>query len=763
MVQKFNSPDGKDIELDWATEETLGKVLEVLEKKYGKAGSAKTKQDKADEKTRKSASKSFKFVAEQTEKYSKKIKESKEELSGFVRKSESAAEALDLISDGSHVAGKWVKKLGTTSASAVDEIEKMDGSAKGATSAFFKIVGAAGAVGTAFGIAAGMLDQMVEFQTNAIQTGFSFSSELINTRGNVAGLGMNMKQLGDIISSNGEAIRSLGGSGVSATNAFIDLVKDVKETSKEFGLFGMTTEEIAGLTAERLDLLRKQGFTGVVAADAVTDSFAELNHQVMALSKLTGRDRREIMRNNLATREGASLLIHDLAKLGPNATASFDSVMTSMSAIFGEQGSTFTDVFSKTLESHFMGGMERLSGDQLAAMSQVDGLRELFETARDQFLANADDPAAMRDINEKFGQSVSELLAASADDITKLARYQEDSAVGEFLREMVAAGQSATNFMLKTEEEKRMAYETAMNDDEKDMLQMRDRMNILQNSFQAQLLRLFGIEDLASVLDDDTVANAETIMTEFGDVLVGIRDGLFSLFELFDNGTWIDELAVAGLALFAANGVLSLAMASGAKLAFARIVAPAAVATATAATTAVTSGALGATTGTMLTGGAALAPLAIGAGTVAILAAATSRYKDLMEQYPEMAAMNNGAGPGLTNASYWSQHPEIMAGAIEEDKRKNGEWRATPENPFRFPNTSGTTDIMQLPETGAISMRDVVSSPGVMTEGTASAPSILELTTMIAAIEEQNRLAAEANNIAIKNGRNAVNAADAAN
>lgn len=66
---------------------------------------------------------------------------------------------------------------------------------------------------------------------------------------------------------------------------------------------------------------------------------------------------------------------------------------------------------------------------------------------------------------------------------------------------------------------------------------------------------------------------------------------------------------------------------------------------------------------------AAGAPVTAFAGTMAIFGGATMGYKDLLEQHPELAGINNGAGPGFVNGRYIVENG-LIDEAIEESKRQ---------------------------------------------------------------------------------------------
>jgi hypothetical protein len=636
-------PDGSVVSGNWATEETLAGVKLILEKIHGKKGAIGNVNTQEAKDTKKKLAINSKYYKqrEQLRRQSAKSEEAhrKEREKNYPK----VIEGLKILGDTSRIAGRGIGKITSSTSALVDEMDKLDGSVSGASNAFFKVVGSAGAIGTAFGVAAGIIDQFAEFQTQAIQTGFSFSQELINTRGNIAELGMNMKQLSDILITNGEAVRSLGGNGAQSANAFIDLVSRIKEASHNFGLFGMTSEEIAGQTAARLDLMRRQGFVGDVAANATAESFSTLNQEIMAYSRMTGRERREIMRNNISMREDSALLVGDLATLGPNASGAFDGFTNAISAVFGDIGGDAIDsIFTNMIESQ-LSGLQRVTQEQYQALAAVPGLGEVLTTAVEELIANVDNPDALLRAQLAFSNSAGEIIqgAIENDGLIRLTRMMEDNPAGEILRAIVSAGQSATIFLETSNAEQVAAFAATMSVSEANLLRMRDRIQVLQNSFSATLIQALGFGQLEDMLSDDNFAAAQLAISEFGTNLSSIREFVADFAELVtsDGGGSLSSALVVGIAaMFAAQGLVSLAMVAGIRGLFAiassvlgvrtlasSAVAPAAAASAVAPASA---GSRVTATGARVAAGASKKLPAIGTAISALFGILDSEYQE---------------------------------------------------------------------------------------------------------------------------------------
>jgi hypothetical protein len=77
---------------------------------------------------------------------------------------------------------------------------------------------------------------------------------------------------------------------------FSILAKRARETAKEFGAYGLTSQEINHFLGEYLELQRKSGKRGQEAADGVEKAFRTLALQTDAMARQTGRERREALR-----------------------------------------------------------------------------------------------------------------------------------------------------------------------------------------------------------------------------------------------------------------------------------------------------------------------------------------------------------------------------------------------------------------------------------------------------------------------------------
>jgi len=658
MAQGEATLTGDSVQGNWATEETMTALLDVMENAYGrkgKGGGDTDKQQKKHNEAVEHSSKLFRNLNQRIEDAKSAIKDRiKSERELAEKSTPQLVEAFDVMKDSGRMAGKGIKNLGSSAAGAVEEFEKMEDTAKGVSDTFFKVVGGAGAIGTAFGVAAGVLDEFIEFQTGAIQRGFSFSGALVDTRTEVAEVGLRMRQLGDVIAMNGEALRFLGSNGRDATSTFIGMIDSYREQTRQFGFFGATTEEMAGQLIEQVDILRRGGMQeNLVRAQAV-DSLKMLNEETYALSRLTGVERREIMRNNLEMQESNALLLHNLGNLGPEAMAGYNSMMQTLTGSLGGD-SPVIEMINNMLRTYFADGQIKLTPDEIAAMNMVPGLQAALQDLVDDFTARSG--AVTQDLQFADIRGIAEILGRQNDQIAdQVEILGEEDGMGAILLGLLQSEQNARNILSRTLDEAERILAEDISDSEAEMLMLRDRIRVVQQEIMASFLRLFQLDDLEDLANDETFEAVRANVAAFGDGLESISNGIERLASIFGDGdgTIVDEMLVGAGLIFAAKGAVALALAAGAASMWSTVMGTGAAATA---------GGAGATTGA---GGGLLSKILPGARKLPYIGAAITGamgyfdqdYRDAGYGGLDRAALGVGEGAldlvdGFANIFNW--------------------------------------------------------------------------------------------------------------
>ena len=311
--------DGKQITGDWARAEIQEEVLKVLEeirkevtgKKKPPPVTPKTPKEREAEKQRDQQTKS-------TKEYLQALKPSVE----------------------------YRRKLNATVKSSISTFSRMDATSRSVTESFLGVVGGAGAVGSVLGLLASVTDEYIKSLKGSIQAGFSFSDQIIQTNHELASIGINFHQFGQILVEQGEAIRFLGSNSHEASSRFVDLVKTVRMSTKDMGYFGLSSREMADELADTMGVLITAGVSEADIMSRTHETFTYLNQEVLAYARLTGRNRRDIMRSKQELVDDNVLFKEVLKKLGPEAMQTFDMVGASMSA-FGKQSVFAGDVLQK--------------------------------------------------------------------------------------------------------------------------------------------------------------------------------------------------------------------------------------------------------------------------------------------------------------------------------------------------------------------------------------------------------------------------------
>ncbi len=163
-----------------------------------------------------------------------------------------------------------------------------------------KIMGKTGLIfnGLSLGLAAG-LNVMEDYRKKVqdlTNVGSGFGVSMLKLQQQLATASVSMDDYVLVMQEYGAGVRNLGGTSREAAIEFSKLAKRARETAKEFGAYGLTSQEINHFLGEYLELQRKSGKRGQEAADGVESAFRTLALQTDAMARQTGRDRREALR-----------------------------------------------------------------------------------------------------------------------------------------------------------------------------------------------------------------------------------------------------------------------------------------------------------------------------------------------------------------------------------------------------------------------------------------------------------------------------------
>lgn len=153
-----------------------------------------------------------------------------------------------------------------------------------------------GAIGAQVGTFFGIMEEFGNSMSNLRRVGTGYLENLQELRGATAEIGLGLEQFGALVAENGITVRSLGNNTTEGSDALIKLTKDLRDVTKEFGYFGMSSQEMTRLLIDEVELKRRAIGADNVNADTQDKLVASLKEQLKlneAMSSLTGQDIRD--------------------------------------------------------------------------------------------------------------------------------------------------------------------------------------------------------------------------------------------------------------------------------------------------------------------------------------------------------------------------------------------------------------------------------------------------------------------------------------
>jgi hypothetical protein len=230
---------------------------------------------------------------------------------------------------------------------------------------------------------AGILGVMEGYRTklqDLTNYGAGFGTKMLELQTTLSLASVSLDDYILVMQEYGAGVRNLGETSQEAASNFSVLATKVRQTAKEFGAYGLTSQEINQFIGEYLELQRKSGKQGKEAADGVEGAFRSLALQTDAMARQTGRDRREALRAGMGVagaggvRRRAEALGGEAGERLTNTSALFGAMIK---MTFGEKGEKMmgpiTDAIATGagLELTDMQPMIALMGESGTMLSQI--------------------------------------------------------------------------------------------------------------------------------------------------------------------------------------------------------------------------------------------------------------------------------------------------------------------------------------------------------------------------------------------------------
>ena len=228
-------------------------------------------------------------------------------------------------------------------------------------------------VGAALGYMASTLESLSKSINELINVGASLGSSMVDLKNNATDVGMNLENFANLISKNSSALRILGNNTNEGMRNFALLANQVRDISQQYNYFGMTNSELNEAIIQEIELRRKSGQTLSDLQNNLAAGFNELLFETTAMAKITGQDRRELLRaQSLAVSD--QVISSYLRTLDEGQQSTFRSINN----MVGFLGEDMTLSFQRAVASGL--SIDTLMGGQLALAGEFgQDLRNLYD------------------------------------------------------------------------------------------------------------------------------------------------------------------------------------------------------------------------------------------------------------------------------------------------------------------------------------------------------------------------------------------------
>ena len=511
--------NGVQLEANWATEETLRELVDILTKSVKTSGKSNKKSGTPVDDLNGSIAAMSNQIQQGTAANAKKSaadkKLAKEKL---VRQNKFKAKLTD----------------------ATSSVTAFDGSISNASGSILKFAGITGLAAGAIGLASSTLDQVIQNYTAALQAGFSFGDQLRNIRDDVAAFGLNMSAVTEMLGSSGENIRRLGDTSFDSISAFVQLTNATRTAAQDFGFFGLTAGETMQELTDHMTMLRRSGLSGNALATATQKSFMELNKEVLGFARLTGRQRRDLMRESQINADDVATGL--FRNMPAGALANSKALEAGLRAM-GDNGEFFKLVINK-FNSSSTGLVHLMTTSQIVMESRYKDIGQSMEKFNSIMM-----DASSTDVDRAFAlASFYGALKANEDQILSDVSLFKGTDIGEtatLLQQLLIDGASMGddgNRILAASRER-------MTKAEQNLMSMNDAMLRVQQTFMSQFFKMFGLdnieegisqEQLTTVLDSMSLAGDKAKL--FVDWVVDFVGNLVGMMDTFNQSIVGDSM-----------------------------------------------------------------------------------------------------------------------------------------------------------------------------------------------------------------------------
>ena len=479
--------NGVQLEANWATEKTLQDLVNII-----------TKSVKTSKKSGKKSDTPADGLNSSIAAMSKKIKQ------GTLNKDKESTADKKLTKEKNKRQEKLNSKITDTTSS----ITEFDGSVSNASGSILKFAGITGLAAGAIGLAAGTIDQIIQNYTAALQAGFSFGDQLRNVRDDVARFGLNMSAVTEILGSSGENIRRLGDTSFDSISAFVQLTDATRTAAQDFGFFGLTASETMQELTDHMTMLRRTGLSGDALANATQKSFMALNKEVLGFARLTGRQRRDLLRESQVDSDDVATGI--FRKMSTGALANSKAVEAGLRAM-GDNGEFFKLVINK-FNTSSTGLVHLMTSAQIAMESRYTDIGQSMEQFTSVLMNAKSTDVDRADALANFYGALEANEAQILSDVS-LFKGTDIGDTAALLQQLLVDGAS----MGSDGDRILAASRERMTKAEQNLMSMNDAMLRVQQTFMAQFFKMFGLDNIEEGISQEQLTTVLDSMALAGD------------------------------------------------------------------------------------------------------------------------------------------------------------------------------------------------------------------------------------------------------
>lgn len=342
------------------------------------------------------------------------------------------------------------KKLAEASKGATSNLGKLDKEVGKLASEFGKLKALFGAA-TVFGTLFDQLKKSTDTYRDLVSVGQTFGGSMLQMQIAAAEARVPLEDFAKMIKNSSMAVAAMG------VQPFTALGKQLRDNLTQFGMLGMTTEQLNDFMADYVDIQRSYGILTRMSQTDAADSMNKLAIETAKVTQLTGVERSEIVKRTKLALEDESLRSKMFMMQGNASKAMVDNLNKATVYLAGLPGDA-GDLMSKMLAQSVGTGSamltEGMQGFVNAGMfgvtDLVDGLRRKIESGtvsdqdmdefRKRFVTMGKQNMASLKYLSDFGNDPDAKKAVNM--ITSMANLDEKK-----IKDLQAQ-QKVTNFML---------------------------------------------------------------------------------------------------------------------------------------------------------------------------------------------------------------------------------------------------------------------------------------------------------------------------